>query len=122
MLANGLERDPAILLRTIVVVLPVRARCVGLQGVGQAIYEQCKISLCHLRARLASAFHKVPSLSSPSRYPRFPNGPPEKRRICRPRDEVVLRDKVIELCRGEAVVTSFVEDHKVEDLQLAVVQ
>jgi hypothetical protein len=40
MLANGLERQSPILLRTIVVVLPVRARFVRLQGVGQAIYEQ----------------------------------------------------------------------------------
>src|SRR5208283_4249844 len=47
MLANGLERQSPILLRTIVVVLPVRARFVRLQGVGQAIYEQCKISLGH---------------------------------------------------------------------------
>src|SRR6202035_4379707 len=89
MLANGLERQSPILPRTIVVVLPVRARFVRLQGVGQAIYEQCKISLCHFRARLAYAFHKVPSLSSPSRHPRFRNGPPEKRRMCRPRNEVV---------------------------------
>src|SRR5258707_1905434 len=100
MLANGLERQSPILLRTIVVVLPVRARFVRLQGVGQAIYEQYKISLCHFRARFAYSFHKVPSLSSPSRHSSFPDGPPEKRRMCRPRDEVVLRDKVIELCRG----------------------
>jgi hypothetical protein len=59
MFANGLERQTQILLRTIVVVLPVRARFVRLQGVGQAIYEQCKISLCHFRARLAYSFHKV---------------------------------------------------------------
>ena len=60
MLANGLERQSPILLRTIVVVLPVRARFVRLQGVGQAIYEQCKIPRCHFRARLAYSFHKSP--------------------------------------------------------------
>src|SRR6266852_5465911 len=128
MLANGLERQSPILLRTIVVVLPVRARFVGLKRVGQAIYEQCKIPFCRFRARSAYSFHKVPSLSSPfvsenlyecrecnSSHPRFPKSPPEKRRMCCPRDEVVLRDKLIELFYGKAVVTSFVEDHKVED-------
>src|SRR5580704_12207263 len=121
MLANGLERQSPILLRAIVVMLPVRARFAGLQGVGEAIYEQCKISLCHFHARLPYSLHKVPSLASAPRHPTFPNGPPDKRRMCRPRDEVVLRDKFVELCCSEAVVASFVEDHKVEDLQLAVV-
>jgi hypothetical protein len=52
----------------------------------------------------------------------FRDGPPEKRRMCRPRDKVVFRDKLIELSRSQAVVTPKVEDHKVEDLKLAVVQ
>src|SRR5437899_1842966 len=64
MLANSLERQPAILLRTIVVVLPVRARFVRLQGVGQAIYEHCKIPPCQFGTRLAQSFHKVPPLNS----------------------------------------------------------
>src|SRR5258708_1425411 len=100
MLANSLGRNPAVLLRAIVVVLPVRAWFVGLQGVGQTIYEQCKISPCHLRARFAYSFHKVLSLSQPSRHPKFSNGSPEKRRMCRPRDKVVFRNKLIELGRS----------------------
>ena len=52
----------------------------------------------------------------------FSNGLAEKRRVSRPRDKVVLRDKLIEFGRGQAVVPPFVEDDEVEDLQLAVVQ
>src|ERR1700677_4831505 len=100
MLADGLRRNPAIPLRAIVVVLSVCARLVGLQGIGQAIYEQCEISPCHLRARLAYSFHKASSVSQLSRYPMFRHGPPEKRRVCRPRDKVVFRDKLIELGRS----------------------
>src|SRR5258708_39517084 len=62
MLGTVLERWPPTMLRAIVVVLPVRARFVGLQCVGEPIYEQGKIPLCHFRVRLAHSFHKVPSL------------------------------------------------------------
>ena len=67
--------NPSLLPSTVLV--PVRARFVRLQGVGQAIYEQCKISLCHFRARLAYAFHKVPLSKlavTPSQVSQRPSG------------------------------------------------
>ena len=42
--------------------------------------------------------------------------------MSRPRDQVVLGDKLIEFDGGQAVVPPFVEDDEVENLQLAIVQ
>src|SRR5882724_3856741 len=89
-----------------------------LHGVGQAVHEQLEIPRRRFETCLAFLMHDSPPLSGHRRA----DGAGENIGIGSPGEQVVFDDQLLKFRCGQAIVTSVLEDHKVEDLPFTVVQ